>query len=48
MTGPVFVLRVQMDGGTDAIKILRLALKVLWRRHRIRCLSILQENEDSP
>jgi hypothetical protein len=36
---PIFVIRLTPGPGTDGIKALRLALKILWRRFGLRCLS---------
>jgi hypothetical protein len=36
---PVFVVRLRADPEIDGIKALRLALKILWRRFGLKCLS---------
>ena len=37
-TGPIYTIRLQARPGTDSIRALRAALKVLWRRYQLRCL----------
>jgi hypothetical protein len=37
--GPIYAIRLQARSGTDGIRTLRAALKVLWRRYQLRCLS---------
>ena len=37
-TGPIYAIRLQAHPGTDGIRALRAALKVLWRRYQLRCL----------
>src|SRR6516164_652219 len=37
-TGPIYSNRLQARPGTDSIRALRAALKVLWRRYQLRCL----------
>jgi len=39
VAGPVYAIRLQARSGTDGIRTLRAALKVLWRRYQLRCLS---------
>ena len=36
--GPIYAIRLQARPGTDGIRALRAALKVLWRRYQLRCL----------
>jgi len=36
--GPIYAIRLQARPGTDSIRALRAALKVLWRRYQLRCL----------
>lgn len=43
MNAPVYILRLTPAPGTDGIKALRLALKVLLRRFGLRCVSVEQE-----
>jgi hypothetical protein len=37
-TGPIYAIRLQARPGTDGIRALGAALKVLWRRYQLRCL----------
>ena len=37
-TGPIYAIRLQARPGTDSIRALRAALKILWRRYQLRCL----------
>ena len=36
--GPIYAIRLQARSGTDGIRALRAALKILWRRYQLRCL----------
>ena len=36
---PIYEIRLQARSGADGIRTLRAALKVLWRRYQLRCLS---------
>jgi len=38
-----FLVRLRPAPGPDGIRALRAALKALWRRHGIRCISAVQE-----
>jgi len=37
-TGLIYAIRLQARPGTDSIRALRAALKILWRRYQLRCL----------
>jgi hypothetical protein len=43
MSAPIFTIRLTPAPGTDGIKALRFALKLLLRRFGLRCLSIEEE-----
>jgi hypothetical protein len=44
--GPVYAIRLQARPGADGIRSLRAALKQLWRRHRLRCVSAREIRTD--
>jgi hypothetical protein len=35
-----FIIKLEAPPGTDGIRALRWALKLLWRRYRLRCLDV--------
>jgi len=39
---PVYQLTIQAPSDADAIRVLRALLKLMWRRHGLRCLRIEQ------
>jgi hypothetical protein len=44
---PTFVVKLRPASGTpDEVKVLRLALKVLWRRFGLRCVEVTEEVDD--
>ena len=45
---PTYIVRLRPAPGSDDIKVMRWALKVLLRRFQIRCLSIEQEGGCRP
>ena len=44
--GPVYAIWLQARSETDGIRTLRAALKVLWRRYQLRCLSAREVKDD--
>lgn len=40
---PVFILRLQPKAGVDTARAIRAILKVLLRRHGLRCLGLTEE-----
>jgi hypothetical protein len=42
--GSIYIVRLRGRSGADNIRELRWLLKVLLRRHRIRCLSVHEES----
>jgi hypothetical protein len=45
-TGPIYAIRLQARSGTDGIRVLRAALKVLWRHYQLRCLEAREIKDD--
>ena len=45
--GPVYVIRVRARPGNEGIRSLKAALKALWRRYRLRCVGVEQEQRKS-
>jgi hypothetical protein len=43
----VFIVKLRPLPNTDAILELRQALKLLLRRHRLRCVSIAEERDEA-
>jgi hypothetical protein len=46
-TGPIYAIRLQARPGTDGIRTLRAALKILWRRHQLRCLDAREVTDNA-
>ena len=44
---PIYVLRLRPSPDCDDIKVMRWVLKSLWRRYRLRCVSISVEQDQS-
>jgi hypothetical protein len=42
---PIYAIRLQARPGADGIRALRAVLKVLWRRHQLRCLDAREVKE---
>jgi hypothetical protein len=43
--GPTFIIVLRVEPGTDAIRALRQALKMLLRKYKLRCVSIEEQCE---
>jgi hypothetical protein len=41
---PIYILKLRPAPGSDHVKALRWALKILWRRFGLRCVSVEQEH----
>ena len=39
----IIVVKLTPAAGADGVRMLRWALKALWRRYRLRCVSVEQE-----
>ena len=44
---PIYVLKLRPAPGADDVKVMRWVLKSLWRRYRLRCVSISVEQDQS-